>query len=474
MVQLPIKTDDLATIPQWKLWLLIGSSGVATLMLIAACVAPTHKEPKAIAPAILGVGTTGIFTFGVFTMKRNYPRYSASEYVRVNNTKALILDNLITEVDAPSFKAQIGGCCESSGMATMTTESSASDWGETEDQQGVTPFDWIDFRTNRDAYPHIGIAGKSGGGKSWLAEYLASCFDGIVVAVSPHWKKGGFTSADLVVGWGRNYGTVEDYEQYKHLSFAEILTGKYNISACAFLVALYHEMNRRYQIDEDQNFVGDSEPEIVAILDEFNAWANTEGLKDFTFKLLREARKVKIRLIPLVQGTEVKAMGCEGEGQIREQLTWVLIANKATSYAKKNLDSAKKGTQAYNEALDVFRYISTVKYPAFVGDLGADSIVVPAEIPDLSEWKKNYPSKANLAGWGGSTEKPVATERQDPRERLEALLSLECSQSVASSYTESYTAEECPSCGSHNVKWLSRNAGRKQCKECNKTWSVKN
>jgi predicted RNA-binding Zn-ribbon protein involved in translation (DUF1610 family) len=348
----------------------------------------------------------------------------------------------------------------------------ASDWGDVESQQGVTPFDWTEFRTNRDAFPHIGIAGKTGGGKSWLAEHLASCFDGIVVAVSPHWKKGGFTSADLVVAWGRNYGTVEDYEQYKHLGFAEILTGKYNISACAFLVALYHEMNRRYQIDDDQNFVGDSEPEIVVILDEFNAWAGTDGLKEFTFKLLREARKVKIRLIPLVQGTEVKAMGCEGEGQIREQLTWVMIANKAKSYAEQNLSKSKKGTYAYEQALNVCRYISTVKYPAFVGDLSSDSPAVPAEVPDLSEWKKTQPSKANLAGWQSGSEKPVATELQSTVDRLESLLSLECTEAhVAHMHTKN-----CPECGSKDVRTngkTSSGAVRYRCKSCDKTWSIK-
>ena len=35
------------------------------------------------------------------------------------------------------------------------------------------------------------------------------------------------------------------------------------------------------------------------------------------------------------------------------------------------------------------------------------------------------------------------------------------------------TAESCPHCGSYEIKWLSQKAGRKQCKKCNKTWSIK-
>lgn len=34
-------------------------------------------------------------------------------------------------------------------------------------------------------------------------------------------------------------------------------------------------------------------------------------------------------------------------------------------------------------------------------------------------------------------------------------------------------AESCPRCGSYNIKWLSRNAKRKQCKKCNGSWTVK-
>ena len=280
-------------------------------------------------------------------------------------------------------------------------------------QVDLNLFDWKQFAEKRNEFPHIGIAGKTGGGKSLLAEYLASCFDGIVVAVSPHWEKGDFTSADLVVAWGRNYGAVNDCR----LSFSDALSGKHNISACGFLSLLHKEMDRRFKLDENQQFTGKDDPEIIVILDEFNAFASSKGLPEITKQLLREARKVKIRLIPLVHGTEVKALGCEGEGQIREQLTWIRVANKAKDYANLGLNKAKKGTQDFDYWQSVSQFIFGVKYPAFVEDC-------PANIPDLKQWKQQQPSQANLAGWEPSQGKKIVQSNhsepptQNPLNRL--------------------------------------------------------
>jgi hypothetical protein len=35
------------------------------------------------------------------------------------------------------------------------------------------------------------------------------------------------------------------------------------------------------------------------------------------------------------------------------------------------------------------------------------------------------------------------------------------------------SAESCPHCGSYSIKWLQRKTNRKQCKDCNGTWTVK-
>lgn len=292
--------------------------------------------------------------------------------------------------------------------------------------QELALFEWGLLRTRRNDFPHIGIAGKTGGGKSWLAEYLASLFDGVVVAIAPHWNKGDFTSADLVVGWGRDFGTITDGE---NLTFEEILSGQHKISACGFMAALIKEMDRRYQLTPDQVFVGENEPEIVVILDEFNAWATEDkNLPIITSRLLREARKVKIRLIPLVQGTEVEAMGCKGQGQLRDQITWVMISNRAKQYASINSRKAKPGTDEWQHWQLINQFLSVAKYPAFVGDLNPDLPALPAQIPDLSQWKKSQPSLAKLAGWDSVPS--VQSERQnvqlnEPAERLNALPSFD-------------------------------------------------
>lgn len=73
---------------------------------------------------------------------------------------------------------------------------------------------------------------------------------------------------------------------------------------------------------------------------------------------------------------------------------------------------------------------------------------------------------------------PINLEKEDEHSYnpLKVLQGGRCSQ-VA---TESNTAEvakktgdyQCPNCGSYSSKWLSRKAGRRQCKDCNKTWSI--
>ncbi len=321
-----------------------------------------------------------------------------------------------------------------------------SDWEQNEaTNESLQLFDWGRFNTERDDFPHVAIAGKTGGGKSYLAEFLATLFEGYTIAVSPHWKKGDFTSADLVVGWGRNTG---ESAQFEH-SFADIMTGQFNVSVGGFMYALLQEMDRRYQLDPvTQEYMGANDPEIVVILDEFNLYANLEGLPIITKQLLREARKVRIRLIPLVQGTEVKAMGVEGEGQLREQLTFIRVKNKAKEFADQEFSKHCRDEKAGYWDM-VKNFISASRYSCFVEDF-------PAQIPDLTEWKKLQPPLANLAGFNTQNPNTASTV-----------------VNVATNDEGDHAGESCPHCGSYSIKWLSRNANRKQCKKCDGTWTIK-
>jgi hypothetical protein len=105
---------------------------------------------------------------------------------------------------------------------------------------------------------------------------------------------------------------------------------------------------------------------LLVLIDELPAAAANLG-KAFTdniMLLVRESRKVSIRLIILSQGSEVKTLGIEGQGSIRECFAIVAIGKFATDRAK-----ALKNEQ-------VKQFIESAQYPAMLDDL-------PCELPKI-------------------------------------------------------------------------------------------
>lgn len=208
----------------------------------------------------------------------------------------------------------------------------------------VEPFRWERLRDERDEYPHLLELGKTGGGKSILAENLAGLVGGLVIAVAPHWESGDYPSADLIIGAGRKYGQsaeghTEDlpvkskqFDPEPPLDFADIISGQIVPTVCQFLNSLLREMNRRYQLTPDGKRVGGQE--LTVILDEYNAYSTYPGVVECLKKLTREARKVAIRLILCCQGAEVAALGIEGEGSLRECYTFIRIKQFAIDHAE--------------------------------------------------------------------------------------------------------------------------------------------
>lgn len=258
----------------------------------------------------------------------------------------------------------------------------------------LKPFDWGQFRTNRTKYPHIALLGKTGGGKSTLAENLCGLFGGLTIAVAPHFKSGDYSSANLIIGKGRKYGETAlpyDTEPVKgksqdlepDVAFRDILSGKVNPTVCQFIRSLLYEMNRRYQLvdpetgkpDPDGIYVSDYEDsqEINIILDEFNAYSKLPGVDICLKMLIREARKVGIRLVLLLQGAEVKALGISGEGSLRESLTFVRVMNFALAHARKVRNAQKDETMKSYWA-EVVRRMESEERPVMVED---DYAVMP-------------------------------------------------------------------------------------------------
>jgi len=202
-------------------------------------------------------------------------------------------------------------------------------------------FDWNDFRSNPDLFPHLMILGKTGSGKSMLAEWLLSQLGGKITAVTPHRSPNDWKGIK-VVGGGRDFSAIAEY-------FSE-LTG---------------EMQRRYQLYD----IGrtDFDPWNIAI-DELPAIMAAPECGDVPSQLkelIRESRKVKIRLLLLTQGAEVKALKIEGEGSLRDSLTFVRLGNFAVDHARKTLK---------DDAL--LEWLKPQKRPCLVDDQ-------PATVPNL-------------------------------------------------------------------------------------------
>jgi len=163
--------------------------------------------------------------------------------------------------------------------------------------------------------PHLMILGETGSGKSTICKYLVSQVNAPCVIIDPHasptdWR--GFN----VIGSGRNYQAIaNEFERLANL------------------------MQSRYE--QRDKGVTQFDP-LIVIIDEFPAIASSLG-KDATdtVKLLaREARKVQIRMCLLSQGAEVKTLGLEGEGSIRECFAMLRLGNFALNHGKSLKDKA--------------------------------------------------------------------------------------------------------------------------------------
>jgi len=163
--------------------------------------------------------------------------------------------------------------------------------------------------------PHLMILGETGSGKSTICKYLVSQVNAPCLIIDPHasptdWR--GFT----VTGSGRNYEAIAtEFERLANL------------------------MQIRYE--QRDKGISQFDP-LIVIIDEFPAIASSlgKGATDTVKLLAREARKVQIRICLLSQGAEVKTLGLEGEGSIRECFAMLRLGNFALNHAKTLKDKA--------------------------------------------------------------------------------------------------------------------------------------
>lgn len=163
--------------------------------------------------------------------------------------------------------------------------------------------------------PHLMILGETGSGKSTICKYLVSQVNAPCLIIDPHasptdWR--GF----VVTGSGRNYEAIAtEFERLANL------------------------MQIRYE--QRDKGISQFDP-LIVIIDEFPAIASSlgKGATDTVKLLAREARKVSIRMCLLSQGAEVKTLGLEGEGSIRECFAMLRLGNFALSHGKSLKDKA--------------------------------------------------------------------------------------------------------------------------------------
>jgi hypothetical protein len=178
----------------------------------------------------------------------------------------------------------------------------------------VTPVKYAPIESSLKK-PHLMILGETGSGKSTICKYLVSQVNAPCLIIDPHaspidWR--GF----VVTGSGRNYGDIAtEFERLANL------------------------MQIRYEARDKG--ISQFEP-LIVIIDEFPAIASSlgKGATDTVKLLAREARKVSIRMCLLSQGAEVKTLGLEGEGSIRECFAMLRLGNFALSHGKSLKDKS--------------------------------------------------------------------------------------------------------------------------------------
>jgi len=197
--------------------------------------------------------------------------------------------------------------------------------------EALEQFDWNLFNSQPDIYAHLAIVGPTGSGKSTLAEILCTMLGGITIAIAPHKKPGDFAAlGDRVYCGGRNYGTLDD----EPADFQSLLTGRAGkVTAVAVVKAIHAEMDRRYELlsngDDPGPMVNLVWDEILATLGEVPKLAKT-----YLLPLLREARKVRLRVIALPQDDQVESLDIKGQGAARSNLVYVRLGKTAIAHAK--------------------------------------------------------------------------------------------------------------------------------------------
>lgn len=242
--------------------------------------------------------------------------------------------------------------------------------------QPLDLFDWEQFRTAPNKFPHIMIEGATGTGKTSLAEYVLNLLPGERLIVTPKRRVTQWRGLN-VIGTPLKFPVI-------HEAFDTLL----------------EEMENRYELldkgNEDYpflNFVVDEYPLIAA---------NCDGLSDTMMMLVRAAREASMRMLLIAQGSEGKALDIEGQTSVRECFCRIRLGKLAIDHAKKLKDD------------DLVRWLLKQDRPCMVDDS-------PAIVPDLAGFQASNPPE--LPGLPAVQDTPKAElENQTLEQRVRQLL----------------------------------------------------
>lgn len=265
-------------------------------------------------------------------------------------------------------------------------------------------FEWHKFVIESDKYPHAILEGETGGGKSTLATALVKYLGGTVIVSNPHYKPGDF-SEFVNHCKGMNYGSwkqdtipehyLKDNESMEKL-FKDFLDDNlpFTVSCAHFFKIIHIEMKRRYKLREKGvedypfiNIIADEFNETIDELKQSKSAKDDEWFKP-TFKqcfisILRQARKVNIRLIGLVQNAELEALDLKGLGSVRKCFKRIRLGEIAKTYSKR-----------VNP--EVYAWCHTQDYPILVEDTPA-KLPIPINVMALESVKVSNDNEGDKA-----------------------------------------------------------------------------
>jgi hypothetical protein len=326
---------------QTQEWANIAGLSIGSLLLLATAANPLAQIPNPVRAAmVMGVCGGG---FGALMAKNRLDDINAErEGWLLAKAHQTAYYNHTRLQGWQAFQYHLGSIVEGAKEAITDTVEHVQERRELdrmETETGPKLLNWADLH-NGDRFPHLALYGGTGDGKSHTANLLLRFLGQPATIVNPHHKPGDFPGFP-VVGQGRDY------------------------AACVkFLQELHGLMDARYK----QRAEGlDDFEAINIVLDEYNAIARTvpkaqkDDFQRVMADLISEARKVKIRLILLVQSDRVKQWGFESVGDLLDSCHWVYL---------RSMVAGAKPTKALQYWLGEGQYRAVLATPS--GAIGAD------------------------------------------------------------------------------------------------------